>query len=314
MDKKLGKVLYTIQKNTSLTKLDIKNKTGFSMTTVLRCVSTLKEQGLITCGTRDGKGGKAPSVINVSYCAYVIGIAYVHSNIIAVRTDLFGNVEEVFEPADRDIKTAINTITKEYPPSAIGVIANDTINELNVFTNVPKRYGTLLEGLSFFYRFYSPSVDGKTAVLHFDSHITLSIESSRCIALDDLYSPLIHRLNGRMRYGDVLSEQAISNKLNELGCNNIKEMTVSNNPNVIAYHQRIIKTINELISEIICFISPNNLIIGGFLPETLFPKTIVGSNCTLIHAGIVSGADGNLASALALSCLYYYDSDYSSVA
>lgn len=315
MDKKLGKVLLTIQRNTSLTKLDIKNKTGFSMTTVLRCVSTLEEQGLITCATRDGKGGKAPSVINVSYCAYVIGIACTNEGVTATRTDLFGNVEEIIELDNIDIQNAINAVSKEYPPSAIGIIANDTFR-LNIFPNVPKRYGTILEGLSFFYRFYSHDTGGRTVVLYFDNHITLSIENenARRIILDELYSPLIHRTNGRMRYSDVLSEQAVSNKLSGLGCDNIKELTASNNPNVIAYRQRIIKTINELLSEILCFVSPKSVIIGGFLPENLFPKVIEGSDCSVIYAGTVSGAGGNLASALALSCLYCYDSDYSSVA
>ncbi len=316
MDKKLGKVLYTIQRNTSLTKLDIKNKTGFSMTTVLRCVSTLEAQGLITCATRDGKGGKAPSVINVSYCAYVIGVACTDKGISATRTDLFGNVEEIIELDELDIQNAINTVTKEYPPSAIGIIANDTYLELNYFPDIPIRYGSIAEGLSSFYRFYSPDIVGKTVVLYFDSHISLLTENenTRSIFLDRLYSPLIHRTNGRMRYGDVLSEQAITNKLFEFGYKNIKELTASNNPNVIAYRQRIIKTINELLLEILCFVSPNCVIIGGFLPESLFPKVIEGSDCSVIYAGTVSGAGGNLASALALSCLYCYDSDYSSVA
>lgn len=315
MDKKLGKVLYTVQRNTSLTKLDIKNKTGFSMTTVLRCVNTLEELGLITCGTRDGKGGKAPSVINVSYCAYVIGIACINGNTTATRTDLFGNVEEICESECSDIKRAISAIVKEYPPSAIGIIDDDAQNIEVIYPNIPIRHGSILDGLVSFYRFYSPNMGNKSVALYFDSSITLLIgETSRIVCLDDLYSPLIHRVYGRMHYGEVLSEKAILDRLNELGCKSIKEMTASNEPNLVAYRQRIIKTINELISEILCFISPNNLIIGGFLPESLFPRSIDESKCAIIYAGIVSGAGGNLASALALSCLYCYDSDYSSVA
>lgn len=314
MDKKLGKVLYTVQRNTSLTKLDIKNKTGFSMTTVLRCVNTLEKLGLITCGTRDGKGGKAPSEINVSYCAYVIGIACINGKTTATRTDLFGNVEEIYESECSDIKRAISSIVKEYPPSAIGIINDEQDIEV-IYPNIPIKYGSILDGLVSFYRFYSPNIGHRAVVLYFDSSITLLIgETGRSICLDDLYSPLIHRTHGRMRYGEVLSERAIINRLNELDCKSIKEMTASNEPKLVAYRQRIIKTINELISEILCFISPNNLIIGGFLPEPLFPRAIDGSNCTITYAGIVSGAGGNLASALALSCLYCYDFDYSSVA
>lgn len=71
MDEKTGRILEIINNRRDSTKLDIKNISGYSMTTVLKAVDKLVKSGFITCDQRKVKRGKPPSIININEKGYI---------------------------------------------------------------------------------------------------------------------------------------------------------------------------------------------------------------------------------------------------
>lgn len=314
MDKKQAKILYTINQNSNLTKLDIKNKTGFSMSTVLSCVKKLEEQDLITCGVRKAKGGKAPSVINSSVCAYVLGVGYSNGMLRGVRLDLNGNVEDVKEIKTSETKENIDhlflELKKEYPPVAMGVITENLDyeyeeNKLSVFK---RKAGTLAEGIACFYRFFSVKNNLDIAILYIDNDITLmkSGETNSYYNINSLFSPIINPTKGRLTYSEVLSKDQVKTRLKDkfkLSLDNFEECEDSE---VIAYRNRLNLTVNELVNLADKLLLTKIIIVGGYLPENAV-KTTENTQSHIYYAGDVKDAVAHCAGAMALESLYYYD-------
>lgn len=314
MDKKLAKVLCTINQNTNLSKLDIKTKTGFSMTTVLNCVDKLQKYGLITCGTKDVKGGKAPAMINSSLCAYVVGLGYSDGYLRATRTDLKGNVEYICEKQIDETKESYDKtfleIKKDYPPVAVGVIS-ENIEYPYIGECVEKQSrlsGDMCEGLSSFYRYYSLKNNSETVVIYIDDKISIlkSDEKSEHIDVNDLYSPIIRSDKGRLSYGEVLSKSEVGKRLKERYSASIDDLADSNDENIIAYRNRINLAVRDLVCMIDKLLNPKSIVIGGYLPENALKISEEETKATIFLAGDTSAAVGYLASAIALDELYYY--------
>lgn len=314
MDKKQAKILYTINQNSNLTKLDIKNKTGFSMSTVLNCVKKLEEQDLITCGVRKAKGGKAPSVINSSLCAYVLGVGYSNGVLRGVRLDLNGNVEDVKEKVTSETKENIDNLffelQKAYPPVAMGVITEnlDYEYEENKLSEIKRKAGTLVEGIACFYRFFTVKNNLDIAILYIDNDITLmkAGETNSYYNINSLFSPIINPSKGRLTYGEVLSKNQVKNRLKDkfsLSLDNFEECEDSE---VIAYRNRLNLTVNELVNLADKLLLTKIIIIGGYLPENAV-KTRENTQSRIFYAGDVKDAVAHCAGAMALESLYYYD-------
>lgn len=315
MDKKLAKVLYTINQNTNLTKLDIKTKTGFSMTTVLSCVEKLQKYGLITCGTKTVKSGKAPSMINSSLCAYVVGLGYSDGYLRATRTDLKGNVEYVCEKQTDETKEnydeTFSEIKKDYPPVAVGVISeNIDYSYIGECIDKKKRLsGDMCEGLSSFYRYYSLKNNSESVVIYVDERISIlkSDEKSEYIDVNNLYSPIIQSDKGRLTYGEVLSKREVQKKLKEKYSASLDDLSTSADERIIAYRNRINLAVRDLVNTVDKLLNPKSIVIGGYLPENALKISDGETRCPLFLAGNTSTTVGYLASAIALDELYYYD-------
>lgn len=314
MDKKQAKILYTINQNSNLTKLDIKNKTGFSMSTVLSSVKKLEEHDLITCGVRKAKGGKAPSVINSSVSAYVLGVGYADGILRGVRLDLNGNVEDVKEWETNETKENIDKIfdelKKSYPPVAVGVITEnlDYEYEENKLCDGKRKAGTLTEGIACFYRFFSVKNNLDIAILYIDNEITLmkSGETTSYYNINSLFSPIINPSKGRLTYNEVLSKKQVENRLKNKFRLSLAGFKESEDSEVVAYRNRLNLTVNELVSLTDKLLLTKIIIIGGYLPENAV-KSAESSGARIFYAGDVKDAVGHCAGAMALESLYYYD-------
>lgn len=314
MDKKQAKILYTINQNSNLTKLDIKNKTGFSMSTVLNCVKKLEEQELITCGVRKAKGGKAPSVINSSLYAYVLGVGYSNGILRGVRFDLDGNVEEVKEKkvveTKENIDEILNEMKKEYPPVAVGVITEsiDYEYEENKFSDFKRKSGTLAEGLACFYRFFSVKNNLDMAIIYIDNDITLmkSGETTSYYNINSLFSPILNATKGRLTYKEVLAKNEVKDRLKQKFKITIDKLEESEDSGVIAYRNRLNLTVNELVNLTDKLLLTKIIIIGGYLPENTM-RTDANIHSKVFYAGDVKDAVAHCAGAMALESLYYYD-------
>lgn len=315
MDKKQAKILYTIKQNTNLTKLDIKNKTGFSMTTVLSSVKKLQALGLITCGQREVKGGKAPSIINTSMTAYVVGVGYSKGVLRALTADLSGCVLEITErnvnETEENISAIIKEISKGFPPSAIGVITENIDYKYceNKQNKNVRDAGDIAEGIANFYRFYSLKSNSLIVVIHLDKKITVlkSGEKNEYVDINNLYSPLINSIKGRLTYQEVLSKDEVLSKLNSKYSVDIEALVNTTNQELIAYRNRLNLTIQELLRTVDRLLNPEIIVIGGYLPI----DSIIIDNSEIkgriFYAGDVTTATAHLASAIALNSLYYYD-------
>lgn len=314
MDKKQAKILYTINQNSNLTKLDIKNKTGFSMSTVLSSVKKLEEHELITCGVRKAKGGKAPSVINSSLLAYVLGVGYSNGILRGVRLDLKGNIEDVKEWEVGETKENIDKIfaelEKAYPPVAVGVITEnlDYEYEENKLSERKRKAGTLTEGIACFYRFFSVKNNLDIAILYIDNEITLmkSGETNSYYNVSSLFSPIINPTKGRLTYSEVLSRSQVENRLKTKFKLSLASFKESEDSDVVAYRNRLNLTVNELISLTDKLLLTKVIVIGGYLPENAV-KSAENSGARIFYAGDAKDAVGHCAAAMALESLYYYD-------
>lgn len=314
MDKKQAKILYTINQNSNLTKLDIKNKTGYSMSTVLSCVKKLEEEELITCGVRKTKGGKAPSVINSSLCAYVLGVGYSDGTLRGVRLDLNGNVEDLkewkTEESKENIEKVLADLKKAYPPVAIGVITEKLDYEYreNKLSDVKRKAGTLAEGVACFYRFFSVKNNLDIAILYIDNDITLmkSGEKNSYYNINSLFSPIINTTKGRLTYNEVLSKEQVKNRLKNKFQISLDNFENCEDSEVIAYRNRLNLTVNELITLADKLLLTKIIIIGGYLPENAV-KSNANAQDKVFYAGDVKDAVAHCAGAMALESLYYYD-------
>ena len=118
-DKK-GKVLCAIACGKDLTKLEIKEKTSLSMTTVISAVDRLVEEGIITLEKISAeRGGKPRSVINVRPECAVCGISYKGGALSACLADLGGGV---LRSETREVKGC-------YPEEAVYPLAEEFLHE-----------------------------------------------------------------------------------------------------------------------------------------------------------------------------------------
>ena len=86
-----GKVLFAIASGENLTKLEIKERTSLSMSTVISAVDALVAEGIVSLETEKVKsGGKPHSVINVRPERCVYGVSYKSATLTAVACDLKG--------------------------------------------------------------------------------------------------------------------------------------------------------------------------------------------------------------------------------
>lgn len=90
---KRGRALYAIACGEHSTKLDVKERAGLSMSTVIASVEALRREGLITVSERRvATGGKPHSVIDVASNKCVYGVSFRAGVLYAVALDLRGTV------------------------------------------------------------------------------------------------------------------------------------------------------------------------------------------------------------------------------
>lgn len=129
----VGKVLFAVGAGKDMTKLEIRERTGLSMTTVISSVDELVKRGLVTFEEVKGaRGGKMRSVINVHPERRVYGVSYKSGVLTGVSVDLKGEIREIVsqEPPEEIspacvVRSVLNALReKAPPPSAVALALN----------------------------------------------------------------------------------------------------------------------------------------------------------------------------------------------
>ena len=128
-----GRVLYAVRAGKDMTKLEIRERTGLSMTTVISSVDELVKRGLVTFEEVKGaRGGKMRSVINIHPERRVYGVSYKSGVLTGVSVDLKGEIREIVlqEPPEEIspacvVQSVLNALReKSPPPSAVALALN----------------------------------------------------------------------------------------------------------------------------------------------------------------------------------------------
>ena len=144
-----AKVLFAVATGIDLSKLEIKARTGLSMSTVIAAVDRLVEQNLVTFSEeKSPHGGKMRSRINVRPSARAYGISYKSGVLTATAVDLKGEaqecvsqeVEEGVLPVHSVLSLALALQNRAPEPLAIALSLNCE-NKEDVLKSLEDRFG-----------------------------------------------------------------------------------------------------------------------------------------------------------------------------
>lgn len=315
MDRKKAKILYQIQSHSDMTKLDVRLNTGYSMSTVLKYVEELKNEGLIICGEKNVKSGRTPAEINVDPESYVIGVGYYKGKIYGVRSDLKGNAKHFIEyecdRSDSEFAKVILKLKLSRPPAAVGLIGElDSSSEVEKATEVKITKGDLSFGLACFYRFYKLKSAVDIAVVYIDDKIRVlkSGDNLTYYEVGTLFSPIMNTLKGRLSYKEVLTESVVKERLNCKYAAGLADMESAFDNDLSVYRDRLEYAAAELINVVDKLVKPAVTVVGGsYLSESILGKTTACSPYSqIVYAGNVTDAVGAIAASIALDELFAY--------
>ena len=310
-----GKILYQIQCHPNATKLDVRKNTGYSMSTVLKYVDELKEDGLIICGEKSVKSGRTPAQIKIDPEAYVLGVGYYDGKIYGARCDLNGNAKHFLEyesrRSDQAIVEAIKKLKLQRAPAAVGFIGEaDSLEWIEKESDTKLSRGDLSYGLSCFYRFYDLKSEVDIAVIYIDDKIRVvkNGEKLTYYEVGSLFSPIMNTTKGRLSYKEVLPKSVVKERLNQRYSADFSDLEAAFDNDLSLYRERLEFAAAELINLIDKLVKPSVTIIGGsYLSDGVISKAASGSPYSkLIFAGNVKDAVGAIAASIALNELYAF--------
>lgn len=210
MNEKTGKILEIIAKSKNLTKLDIKNASGYSMTTVLKNVEMLEKEGYISCHTRAVKSGKPPSVINVTEDGVIVIVDEYGSQCSITFSSLKGKIlyrAPLYKPfSSSDILSTI----KEYStkkPLLLYILSDKATKENKDFKTLGCEF-IIEEYLTATLRFFREMLgQNNLSVITLGEKILYanSLNRERIIDIGTLPTSIINENKGRLSVKDVLS-------------------------------------------------------------------------------------------------------------
>ena len=146
---KRGRALYAIACGEHSTKLDVKERAGLSMSTVIASVETLRREGLITVSERRvATGGKPHSVIDVSPNKCVCGVAFRAGALYGAALDLGGRViaRRSLTPSEGvspflAVSTLLSRLSESSPPPLILGLALNVADREEMIARLSEEQG-----------------------------------------------------------------------------------------------------------------------------------------------------------------------------
>ncbi len=309
-------------------KIELRRQTGYSMTTINSTVSSLAERGMLAISEKKSGTGSKKSVITINPKAVVVGISFYRMKISARIMTLDGEVihsdEKCLEALHCDIADAITAMIErllkgEYNLVAIGVSISLQDNSslakvLALRFGVPVHMGDSVAALAMYYRYRVKKKNTNIAVLLLAKHIRCANvgEWSEALELGNLLSPIISAQKGRLIYDEVLSAEAVKQRMYSKynRTESAFEAAVISG-DVASYAKQLQYALGELILLIDKTVKASALIVAGeYVTKPLVQGSIellgdsLRGEIVCFDKGINEIADG--AGCIALNSFLYY--------
>ena len=290
---KAGKVLFAVAMGRDRTKLDIKNETGLSMSTVLSAVEKWERLGYITITEeRVPSGGKPHSRINMDARRAIYGISYRAGVLSACAVNLRGEAVgeyavKVEDPSSSHRYTeevARGLARKCPPPVAIGLAVNSA-SAGEMASSLSDLFGApcLLTSnvVSMAYRLLWQDVPAPLAVIGVGNRIKCAHmgESVRAIDVGSLASPV--SASGEARsYESILSVAEVESRLSEKRFSDMTEWEGARALRVrdtAAYSRLLARTLSSLVEMVATLLAPRSFcLFGEYITRGFFERIRVG--------------------------------------
>ncbi len=210
MDEKIGKILEIITNRKDSTKLDIKKLSGYSMTTVLKAVDRLAEEGFITCDIRKVKSGKPPSVINVNQKGFIVIVENGNNQCSIRLATLGGNIlfQKVFDKSISQELLADISKHFENEPLFVYILSEQSVtvkdcNDFNCEIHIEKYWHAMGRVIK------NKLNKNSVALLSIGESINYTYIDNNSFSLDigKLVTSILHIEKGRLSVENVLAYQ-----------------------------------------------------------------------------------------------------------
>ena len=285
----VGRVLYAIASGQDMTKLEIRERTGLSMSTVISGVEELVRREWITfTEVKGARGGKMRSVINVHPMRRVYGVSYKSGVLTAVAVDLKGEIRESIsrEVAETssppDSVLALTNALRESAPEPIAIALSLNCEEKEVvFARLRERFqGKVLPSTNTAAIAYLSLWRGaELPILSLGlgnrvKCVFLEERGCRHIELGELRSPCLVTEEGSIQSAlSALNVEEILRRSNYRGKYYIEGGSVSEIRDLGEYSRALALAVAALIEGLTATLSPHSVFLfGEYLSEAFFER------------------------------------------
>ena len=279
-----GKVLFALKSGKDMSKLELKTRTGLSMTTVISAVDELVKRGLVSFESVKGaRGGKMRSVINLRPDKRVYGISYKSGVLTAVAADLGGEARERAsqEPPDGAsplgcVYALVNALKRKAPPPIAIALSLNCDGKEDVLRGLAERYGvptlslTNTEGAAHLALWQGAPMP--IAALGVGARVKCAFvdyAGRRVAEVGALPSPAL--ITGEGSYASALSSSAVEETLRTSryhGKYCIERGRITEVRDLADYSAALALTLSSLVKAVEHFLSPSRVILfGEYLTE-----------------------------------------------
>ena len=290
-------MLFAVAKGRDLTKLDIKNRTGFSMSTVLFAVDSLKKSGFLSVEShRVSTGGKPHSVINVALDRVVYGVSYKAHVLTAVAISIKGEklgerfvrVSESSAPPFHYVEKLLRELMDQCPPPAAVALAVNCGEKDAIVRRIEELCGVKcfptsnIEGAA--YRVLWTDGVAPIAVIGIGNRIKCAIlaENSRVTDVGVLPCPSAYTSSGG-RYEDVLSAGKVEDCLRKRKYRDVYRSHKGHweeCEDTSDYSALVGRTISLLTDTVDTFLAPERIyLFGDYITQGFFDRITKLSGC-----------------------------------
>ena len=282
-------MLFAVSAGKDMTKLEIKTRTGLSMTTVISSVEALVKRGLVTFEEIKGaRGGKMHSVINVHSEKRVYGVSYKSGVLTAVAADLKGEIREsVSEETPSEVSplgivyALVAALREKAPPPLAIALALNCEGKDEVLKGLGERYHasvislTNTEAVAYLALYQGASLP--VAAIGIGNAIKCAVierGARRAVDLGTLASPAL--IAGEGSYASALSVSAVESALRASeyrGKRLVEGGRIAEIRDLADYSHALALTIRSLAETVARLLSPaETIMFGEYLSETFFSR------------------------------------------
>lgn len=325
-NRKIAHILAEVSKSEVICKTELRNNTGYGNSTITAALNSLSDLGLIVSKNKANDNAKGGFCINPN--KVVAGISYQRMSLYARLMTLDGRIiqtaEKKLDEAHLDIVDSIIQLIESmmiapYSLSAIGVAIalndNSGISRaLALRFSVPVSIGDSVLALGMYYRYIVKKSNINTAVLLMGKRVRASIisEWDEGMELGNLLSPIISAKKGRLVYDEILSTEAVRQRM--LNKYNKTEQAFEAgviDPEIAFYSKQLQYALGELILLIDKTVKPLAIIIAGdYITNELVKGSIegLGENIRAETVSFGKGHEEKISGAccIALNNFLYY--------